>query len=74
MIRKKASDAYLQSSLDLGERGLSLVEETVDDTLAEVTVIVIIHLQDLLEGTLVDKILDIGELRRRRLGLMMRVS
>jgi hypothetical protein len=74
MVREKADDPYLQSSLDLGKRGFSLVEETVDDTLAEVTVIVIVHLQDLLECTLVDKILDIGELRRRRLGLMMKVS
>lgn len=65
---------YLQSSLDVGECGFGLVEEAVDDAPAEVTVVVVVHLKDLLKCTLIDEILDIGELGRGRLGLLIEVS
>lgn len=66
--------SYLQSSLDVGKCGFSLVEEAVYDAPAEVTVVVIVHLKDLLKCTLIDEILDIGELGRGRLSLLIEVS
>jgi hypothetical protein len=48
---------------------MRLVEEAVDDTLAEIAVLVVIHFQDLLESALIDELLDIGELGRSALGL-----
>jgi len=48
---------------------MGLLKETIDDTLAEITVLVIIHLQDLLESALIDEVLDIRELGGSTLGL-----
>lgn len=66
--------SYLQSGLDVGKCGFGLVEEAVDNAPAEVTVVVIVHLKDLLKCTLVDEILDIRELGRGRLDLLIEVS
>ena len=59
----------LQSGLDVGKCGTSLVKEAVDDAPAKVTVVVIVHLKNLLKCALIDEILDIGELGRGRLSL-----
>lgn len=66
--------SYLQSGLDVGKCGTSLVKEAIDDAPAKVTVVVIVHLKNLLKCALVDEILDIGELGRGRLGLWREVS
>jgi hypothetical protein len=66
--------SYLQSGLDVGKCGTSLVKEAVDDAPAKVTVVVIVHLKNLLKCALIDEILDIGELGRGRLGLWREVS
>jgi hypothetical protein len=59
----------IQCALHFFERAMRLVEEAVDDTLAEIAVLVVIHFQDLLESALIDELLDIGELGRSALGL-----
>jgi hypothetical protein len=46
---------------------MCLIKKSVDDTLAEIAVVIIVHLQDLLKGALIDQLLDIGELGRARL-------
>lgn len=69
---RRSSD--LQSGLDVGKCGTSLVKEAVDDAPAKVTVVVIVHLKNLLKCALIDEILDIGELGRGRLGLWREVS
>lgn len=61
--------AYLQSLAHLIEGALGLVEEPVDDALAEVAVVVVVHLEDLFKGRLVDAFIHLGEGRRRLLGL-----
>lgn len=66
--------SYLQSGLDVGKCGTSLVKEAVDDAPAKVTVVVIVHLKNLLKCALIDEILDIGELGGGRLGLWKDVS
>jgi hypothetical protein len=69
---RRCGAGYLQSGLDIGECGFGLVEEAVNNASAEVAVVVIVHLKDLLKRTLIDEILDIGELGRGRLGLVIR--
>lgn len=66
--------SYLQSGLDVGKCGTSLLKEAVDDAPAKVTVVVIVHLKNLLKCALIDEILNIGELGRGRLGLWREVS
>lgn len=59
----------IQCGLHFVECIVGLIEEAVDDTFAEIAVIIVIHFQDLLESALIDELLDIGELGRSALGL-----
>lgn len=55
------SEEYLQSLAHLVEGALRLIEETVHNTLAEVAVIIVVHLEDLFEGRLVDALVHLVE-------------
>ena len=60
---------YLQRRLHLGESRLGLIEETIDNTLTEVAVVIIVHLEDLFKGAGIDELLHILEPRWTRLML-----
>lgn len=62
-----------QSLLHLLECTLGLLEEPIDNTLAEVAiVVVVVHFENLFKSRLVDGVGHVGELRRALLGLRLR--
>lgn len=64
----------LQRFLNLVERALGLVKKSIDDFLAKVAIVVVVHFQNLFKGRVVDAVGHFGEVRGGLLGLGQSVS
>ena len=64
----------LQRFLNLVERALGLVKKSIDDFLAKVAIVVVVHFQNLFKGRVVDAVGHFGEVRGGLLGLGKLVS
>lgn len=64
----------LQRFLNLAECALGLLEKSVDDFLAEIAIVVVVHFQNLFKGRVVDAVGHFGKVRSGLLGLGQLVS
>lgn len=72
--RKVEEGESVQSFLHLFECAFGLLEETKDDTLAKVAIVVVVHFEDLFKGGLVDRVGHVGELGGGLFGLWLLVD